>query len=38
MVYLDQDDIITKLENLDYKDTFRDEPFKFHARLLDILL
>lgn len=27
-----------KLREIDYRDTFRDEPFHYHARLIDILI
>lgn len=31
-------DIISKLKEVDYRDTYRDEPFLYHAKLLDVIL
>jgi hypothetical protein len=38
VVYSEKDSFIKKMEDVDFKDTFRDEPFRYHSRLLDVLL
>lgn len=37
-VYIHDDGFLKKLEDVQFKDTFRDEPFRYHRRILDILV
>lgn len=37
-VFPNKDPVLKKLEDVDFRDTFRDEPFRYHRKLLDILL
>ncbi len=37
-VFPEKDHLLKKLEDVEFRDTFRDEPFRYHQRLLDILL
>ena len=37
-VYLNADSLFEKLQEADFRDSYRDEPFRYHSKLLDLLL
>ena len=37
-LYDNRNDLISQLKDVDWNDTYRDEPFRYHAALLDMLI
>ena len=36
--YDKRNDLFSQLKDVDWNDTYRDEPFRYHAALLDMLI
>lgn len=37
-LYLKRDDLYNQLRDVEWKDTYRDEPFRYHCAILDMLI